>query len=481
MLDRLQLIPALRARWRFALLVWLVIVGAVVALTRYLPPRYEANATLVIEMNGADPIRGGGEPYRPAGTMSSFLATQVEVIKSEAVALGAMRILGLDRRESVKNLWQEQTEGRGDFESWIAARLLRQLAVMPSRDSNAVTVSYTAQDPKFAAQATNAFVKSYMDMALQMRSGPAAQFNTFFEQRAQALRQTLDQAKARLSEYEEKHGLIVGDLRDPDVESTRLAQLTAQLVALQDEATAASNRQRQAMRRAEMSEVRNDPEVVELNAQLAREQVALSKLKTEFGDRHPAVVQAQKSIADLRGRLSASTQRAATVFSVPVQANDARLAEVRAAIERQRALVLKRQSQRNAATPLLRDVENAQRAYDAVLQRASQTALEAANTTQPNISVVKSATPPVVASSIYMMISLFVAALLAPLLAISSALFRESRDRRLRTVQDVTGLLRQPLLLTLPDAHARGSGTGRRSQETQRRLVSVQPRLPAPR
>ncbi len=480
MLDRLQLIPTLRARWRFVLIAWVVMVAAVWALTQYLPPRYEASAIVVIEMSGADPIRGG-EPYRPAGTVSSFLSTQVEVLRSEVVARGAMRSLGLDKRESVKAMWQDQTQGNGDFESWIAARLLRQLAVMPSRDSNAVTVSYTSPDPKFSAEVTNAFIKSYMDTVLQMRSVPASQFNSFFEQRAQSLRQTLDQAKARLSEYEEKHGLIVGDLREPDVESTRLAQLTSQLVSLQDEATAASNRQRQAMRRAEMSELRNDPEVVELNAQLAREQVALSKLKTDFGDRHPAVIQAQKSIADLRAQLSASTQKAATTFSVPVRANEARLAEVQAAIERQRALVLKRQSQRNAATPLLRDVENAQRAYDAVLQRASQTALEAANTTQPNISVVKSATPPVAASSIYLLISLFVAALLAPLLAISGALVRESRDRRLRTVQDVTGLLRQPLLLTLPDADARNRATARRSLETQRRLVSAYPRLSAPR
>lgn len=480
MLDRLQLIPALRARWRFALLIWVLIVGAVVALTHYyLPPRYEATATLVIEMSGADPIRGG-ELYRPAGSISSFLSTQADVIRSEVVARGAMEILGLHKRESVRELWQRQTEGRGDYEAWIANRLLRELAVTPSRDSNAVSVSYTSQNPKFSAEVTNAFVKAYMDTALRMRAGPAAQFNTFFEQRAQSLRRTLDEAKARLSEYEEKHGLIVGDLREPDAETTRLSQLTAQLVTLQDEATAAANRQRQAMRRAEMSEVRQDPEVVELNAQLAREQVALSKLRTEFGERHPAVIQAQKSIEDLRARVSASTQRAATTFSVPVKANDARLTEVRAAIERQRALVLKRQSQRNAAAPLLRDVESAQRAYDAVLQRASQTALEAANTTQPNISVVRTATPPAFASSIYMMITLFVAALLAPLLAAAGAVLRESRDRRLRTTQDVTALLRQPLLLTLPDAHARGRATARRSLETQRRLVSVHPRLPAP-
>ena len=81
-------------------------------------------------------------------------------------------------------------------------------------------------------------------------------------------------------------------------------------------------------------------------------------------------------------------------------------------------MVLQRRSQRNAAAGLLRDVENAQKAYDAVLQRASETALEAQNTTQPDISVVKAPTPPAKASSIYLLINLFVAAFLAPLLAL---------------------------------------------------------------
>jgi succinoglycan biosynthesis transport protein ExoP len=434
----------------------------------------------VIEMNGTDPIRGG-QDFRPAGSVSSYLTTQMEVIRSEVVARGALRSLGLHKQQASLDMWRDETAGRGDFESWLAGRLLRNLALVPSRDSNAVTLSYTSQDPEFSSSVANAFVKSYMDTALQMRAVPAGQFNVFFEERAKSLRQTLDQAKARLSAYEEKNGLIVGDVRDPDVESTRLAELTSRLVVLQDEATDASDRRRQAMSGENgMREVRSDPEVVELTAQLAREQVGLAKLKTEFGARHPAVVQAQKSVDDVRGRLSASMQRAATTFSVPVKANEARLAEVRAAIERQRALVLKRQSQRNAAAALLRDVDSAQKAYDAVLQRASQTALEAANTTQPNISVVKSATPPAMASSIFLMINVIVGALLAPLLGIAGALLRESRDRRLRTVEDVTGLLQQPLLLALPDGHARYSRT-RRSLETQRRLVSVHPRLPAPR
>jgi uncharacterized protein involved in exopolysaccharide biosynthesis len=375
--------------------------------------------------------------------------------------------------------WRHATDSRGEFESWLATNLLRNLAVTPSRESNVVNVSYTSDSPEFSAAVANAIVQAYIDTTLQMRAGPARQFNTFFQERATSLRQTLDEARARLSAYEQKHGLIVGESTEADVETTRLAGLISQLVALQDEATDAANRQRLAAGGAnQMREVRNDPEVTELTGQLAAREGDLTKLKTQFGDRHPAVVEVRQSVADLRARLSVAMKRAATTFDVPVKSNEGRIQEVRKAIEEQRAVVLERRSQRNAAAALLRDVDNAQKAYDAVLQRASETALEAQNTTQPNVSIVKSPTPPAKASSIYLMINLVVAAFLAPLVGAAYALLREARDRRLRTVDDVTGFLQQPLLLALPDGHRQ---TARRSLEAQRRLISTQPRLSAPR
>jgi polysaccharide biosynthesis transport protein len=478
MLDGINIVAALQARWRSAMLVWLAIVGAAAGFTLTLPPRYEATAVLEIQMNAADPMRG--QPFKPAGKESSYLATQIEVIKSEAVARAAVRRLELNKDPSSMDRWREATEGRGAFEHWLANNLLGRLAVTPSKDANVVTVSYTSKDPEFAAAVANAFVQSYIDTTLQRRAGPAQQFSTFFQERGTSLRKTLDEAKARLSAYEQKHGLIVGDVPgEPDVESARLAELTSQLVKLQDEANDAVNKRRQAAGSADrMREVRSDPEVIQLTNQLAVREGELAKLKTQFGDKHPAILEVRQAITELRANLSAARQRAAATFDVPVASNEARVADVRKAIEQQRAVVLQRRSQRNAAAGLLRDVESAQKAYDAVLQRASETALEAQNTTQPDISVLKEPIPPATASAIYLLVNLFVAAFVAPLLGALYALFREARDRRLRTIEDVTGFLQQPLLLMLPDGQRQ---TARRSLEAQRRLVSGQPRLFAPR
>jgi chain length determinant protein EpsF len=471
-----QLVPTLKARWLAVLLTWVGIVAAVLAVSLALPPRYEATATVAAEVNGLDPI-GGQAVFKPAGAVSTYLATQVDIIKSENVALGALRSLGLQKQREWRDKWQESTQGRGDFESWLAGRLLRKLDVRPSRDSNVLTLGYTSPDPEFSAAVANAFVKSYMDMTLQMRAGPARQINSFFLERAKPLREALEQARARLSAYEKEHGVVVGN--EPDAESARLAELTSQLVSLQDEATQAANLRNQARNApGDMREVRNDPEVAVLTGELVRQEGNLADFKSEFGERHHAVIQARQSIADVRRRLDAAMRRTAESLGAPAKVLEARVAEVRAAIERQRALVLQRKSQRDAAAALVRDVENAQKAYDAVLTRASETALESANTTQTSVSVLKSATPPLWSPG-FLMRNVIVAMLLGLLLGIARALLAERRDRRLRTVEDVTRRLQQPLLLALPDGQARRRGAGR-SEQTRQRLVASHPRLAAP-
>ena len=471
-----QIVPALKARWRVVLFTWVAIVAAVLAISLALPPRYEATASVAVEMSGVDPI-GGQAVFKPAGAVSTHIATQVDILKSEEVALGAVHDLGLQKSQDWRDRWRESTEGRGSFESWLAQQLQRKLEVRPSRDSNVITLGYSSPDPEFSAAAANAFVKSFIDTTLQMQVGPARRFNTFFAERAKPLREQLDQARARLSAYEKEHGIAVGE--EPDVESARLAELNSQLVSLQDAAAEATNVRRQAQAApGDMREVRTDPEVAALTGELVHQEGQLADLKSEFGEKHQAVIQARQSIADVKRRLDAARRRVAESLGAPAKVLEARLADVRSAIKRQRALVLERKSQRDAAISLLRDVENAQKAYTAVLNRASQTALESANTTQTSVSVLKSATPPLWSPAVLLR-NLIVAALLGLLLGIARALLAESRDRRLRTVDDVIHRLRQPLLLTLPDGGARRRGADR-SEQTQQRLVSPRPRLAAP-
>jgi len=442
-----ELLLILRARWRLVAVTWAVIVAAALAVSLALPPRYEATATLLVDMNGADPV--AAQAFRPAGSLSTQMATQVDILKSEEVAIGALRIAGVDRDPKWREQWMSRTDGRGSYESWLATRILRGLDVRPSRDSNVVTIGYTSKDAELSAVLANAFVRSYLEASLRLKVDPAKQFNAFFAERAKAVRDQLDAAKARLSAYEKKNGVLLGE---DDVEAARLSELTSQLVALQDAVTEAANAQKQAgAAPGDMRDVRNDPEVAALTSEAVRIEGRLAELRTQFGEQHHSIITAKRSLADVKQRLQEAMRRAAGSFEVAVKVNRARLAEAQAAVERQRALVARRKAQRDAATALVRDVENAQRAYDAVLSRASQTALESANTTQTSVSVLKTATAPLW-SPMFLILNTSVAALLGLLLGAWRAIAAEGRDRRVRSIADITERLQQPLMLVLPKA-----------------------------
>ncbi|MBL8327790.1 MAG: chain length determinant protein EpsF [Rubrivivax sp.] len=441
-----QLLSVFAARWRTALVVLLLAISVGVALSFLLPRAYRSSATVMIDVRTPDPV--GGVPI--AGMLSStFMTTQVELIKSEQVARKAISALGLTQSAEVIDQWREATDGKGEFEPWLAEALLKKLTVTPSRDSNVISVSYESPDPRFSAALTNAFVQAYVDTTVELRADPAKLYNNFFDNRAKELRDALEVAQKRLSSYQTKNGLLATDER-LDVENHRLSELSSQLLTLQAIAVESGGRQDQAGTRPEqMSEVLNNPVVANLSAEVAREEARILELVERLGPNHPQLASARAQLQELRQRKADAQRIASGSVTVNNSVNQMRVAQVRGALEAQRARVLQLKSLRDEAAVLQRDVENAQRAYDAILVRVSQTNVESQNT-QSNISIIKRASVSPKPSSPNTVLIVLVSLVLGTLLAIGAALIRELRDRRLRTKDDVLLDLGKPLLAVLP-------------------------------
>ena len=467
-----QIFMALRARWLSALLVLMSVAGLVLAVTLMLPKRYTAVAAVVLDVKSPDPIAG---VVLPGMTVSGYMATQVDVLRSERVALRALQALKLDQSADQKALWQSATEGRGDFRAWLAGDVLNHLEVKPARDSNVINVSYTAPDPDFASAVANAFVKAYIDTTLDLRVEPAKLYNSFFDDRAKDLRDALEKAQTRLSAYQREKGILVNDER-LDIENSRLSELSSQLVALQAVAEESGSRQRQAAANpSQTPEVLSSQLLEGLVAELSRQESRLKELKERLGDQHPEVRQLQASISGLSTRIDSETRRVTGSLTVNNSVNQARMAQLRAALDQQRARLMMLKGQRDEAGTLLRDVENAQKAYDAVVARVSETSTESQNT-QTNVSVLKHATVPAFPSSPRLRLNLAAGLALGLLLAIGFAIVRELRDQRVRSEDDVTLLLKQHLLGVLP-VRSRVSLLGRsRAQLTKLRLQAALPR-----
>ncbi|HEY4068456.1 MAG TPA: chain length determinant protein EpsF [Burkholderiaceae bacterium] len=466
-----QFLVVLRARWRIALLILTATVGLVAAASLTMTPQYSAVASVVLDVKSPDPIAG---VVLPGMTVPGYMGTQLGVLQSERVALEALKIVNGDADKAMQQQWRAETDGRGDFDAWLAERTLRQLDVVPVRDSNVIMVTYRASDPAYAAAVANAFVKAYIATTLEMRVDPAKKFSSVFDGSAKNLRAELEQAQTRLSAYQQSKGMVVNDEK-LDVENLRLAELSSQYVVLQGLANESSSRQSQSISNPERT-----PEAVgsvllsNLTSELVRQEARLRELATTLGDNNPRVLETRASIAQTRARIESETQRVSGSLAINNSVNQTRLEQARTAIEEQRNKLLHMKSQRDEAAVLQRDVENAQRAYDAVLARATQSSVES-QTTQTNVSVLKRAVAPGKASSPRLELNLAVALIIGVLLGGGAAIARESADRRLRVDADVTRSLRQPLLGVLPTRSR--AWTDARSR---RRLTLQAARAPTP-
>jgi chain length determinant protein EpsF len=456
-----QFLSVLKARWRSALMVLLATIAAAGVVTVLMPSKYTATTSVLVDVKSPDPIAG-----MVFGAMSnpSYMATQVDLLQSDKVAQQVVRNLKLVDNSTLRSQWLENTSGQGSFEAWAANLLKNNLKVAPARDSNIISISYVAQDPAFSAALANAFANAYVQTVLELRVSPAKQYNAFFEEQTKDLRTRLESAQARLSAYQKEHGILATDER-LDVENQRLNELSSQLVAAQS--ISAESRSRSAAATTSPNTLQdsiNNPVVAGLRADLSRQRAKLQELNANLGDNHPQVMELRASIDELQQRIDGEVARVSSSVGVTNTINLGREGSIRSALEAQRGKVAKMRTEREQLTVLLKDVDAAQRAYDAVYQRQTQSNLESQNN-QTNVALLAPATAPASPSSPRLLVNFALAIVVGLVLAIGTALLGELMDRRLRSYEDITALLDLPVLGDLPRPHRLERKTGRGSDK----------------
>jgi len=208
----------------------------------------------------------------------------------------------------------------------------------------------------------------------------------------------------------------------------------------------ANGREAQASRNADRSaEVLQNALLASLKADLARQEAKLEELGSHFGDAHPQVLDTRASIKSLREKVAQETARINGAYAVSAGVMNGRLAQAQSELTKQREKLLRLKEQRNGASVWFRDVENLQRAYDAVQVRLNQSTIES-QTRQTNLSVLKYATDSIRPSSPRTLLNLAVALFLGIVIGSITAVAIELMDRRVRTHADIVRVLELPIV-----------------------------------
>jgi polysaccharide biosynthesis transport protein len=459
-------LAVLRARWMVALGVFIAVVAASVAYVVFAKRTYTATASMVIE-GRPDPVSSMlyGGSVSPA-----MINTQLEVIRSDRVALRVVENLKLADAGEMRTEWEKE-KGDGSIQDWLVALLQTGLRADVARPgSNVVNISFAATDPRFAAALANGFMQAYLETAIELRVDPARQYSGFFTEQIKEAKDSLEKARAKLSAFEQENGLIASDER-LDVEMTRLNMLSQELVAAQGVAAEASGRRAQA---GNLTEVQSNAAVAGIKAELSRAEARLQEVSSRYGDAHPQVQEARAAVNDLRRRLDSETRVATGGVAATANAFRAREGEVRASLEAQRTKVLKLKEVRDQQSVLARDVENAQKAYDVMATRYNQTNLESQNR-QSNATVISPATPPSKPSSPKVVANLLMGLVAAIGLGIGMALLLEQFDKRVRTPGDAIAALGLPVIGIMPTPTMNRRIRGEVDQNRQRVISGRKP------
>lgn len=451
-----QILLVLRLRWWLilaSLAVFLVASGLYLWKAKW---TYVAKTQVIVDLK-TDPLLTA---LAPALGAPGYLATQVEILQSERLAGRVVRMMGLAQSPAAVARWREATEAKIPLETFYAQVLQEGLkAEASNRGSQILTLGFSAEDPNFAAAAANAFAKAYIELGVELRAGPAKENANFFEERLKVLRGELEAAQNKVAAFQRARGVVISNERY-DQEIARLASLeTSYAQALADQAATSSVARNSGESSADVAQ---NPAIVSLRSQLAQAEGKLAEASLTLGASHPARIQMEAQIKELRDQLARETRLVSGSSASVNRVASAKLGELRGLVEAQKRAIVNMRTVRDEGALLLKELEAAQRAFDTVSQRRSQVSLEsqadtaAARVLTPAVAPLEptSPKPPLILSA---------AVIFGLLVGIGGAIAWEMMDRRVRSAEDLAVAEGVPVLGILSSKPSKGLpriGTG---------------------
>ena len=441
-----QLLLILWARRKPALAVLALTVLATLVVSLSLPKQYKASTAVVVDVKSPDPIAG---MVLPGMMAPGYMATQVDIVNSDRTAQRVVKLLRMDESALVREQWLEATEGRGEITHWLAELLQKKLSVQPSRESNVINIAFTGQEPAFTAAVANAFAQAYIDTTIELRVEPAKQYAVWFDSQVKAQRERLEAAQKALSDFQQESGIIATDER-LDYEMQKYNELSSQLTQAESQGTDSASKQKFGSSDT-LQEVMTNPLINQLKADVARLESRLKELSGNLGENHPQYQRTLAEVSELKARLKSETAKVTSSIGTAGRVSQAKEVELQAAIEAQRKKVLDLKKQRDEISVLAREVETAQRGFEAIGQRMTQSTLEA-QSLQTNVSVLTPAFEPLAPSGPKVLLNVLVAFAAGLVLAVAVALGVELAQPRIRSAADLALAMSVPVLAALDSA-----------------------------
>jgi succinoglycan biosynthesis transport protein ExoP len=361
------------------------------------PSSYEAYARLVIDPEQSRILSQDAN----TGTViieAAEIASQVEIVKSEAIADDVIRQLGLLNDPEIVNssslfgAFKQNLASAADFvfggsnsdaspqaeEERMRRTMegfLSRVSVRRVGQSYVLEIGYRSGDPEKAARTANALAEAYIRNGMNDRAAAAKQGALWLEGRLMEVGRKAREAALAAEEYRNEHD-ITAMANATTLDQQQLAEVSSQMLAARA-ATAEASAKLTTLTNliasnptdANLPELSDNPQLMKLREEMRLAETRLAGLKERYAAGNPAITAATADIARIQSSLVGELRQVEALYRSNLE-----VAKSREAIAEQQFANANRQgADKNIARVELAEIESRastyRQLYESILQQ----------------------------------------------------------------------------------------------------------------
>jgi succinoglycan biosynthesis transport protein ExoP len=464
----IDLIKVYRRHLPIFFLVAGAIMLATVAITFLQPRRYTATATLVIAPRSPEIGLDRTTPLSDPAT-DSGVDTQVENLKSRTLVGAVVDRLGFAEPQGYDALTHEPRlldlipglGGQSEVASTTAARremaierLIQGLDIHRTAQTFAITLSFTHQNRKLAADIVNSFANQFVGQSVAIKREGASSADALLRGQLAHARDEVEAADNALGRYKVAHNLM--SVQGSTIAEQQLSSLDEQVAtarAGEAEATARLDTARQQLAHGssgdDLGEALGSPVIQQLRSQRAVLSGQVADLSGRYGKNYPQLAAGQRQLHDIDLQIQGEINRTIANLEAQREVASRRTGSLSGSANSARSAVVNNNIASVQLGGLQLRADTARTNYAQLLARVNEISAQVA-TTQADARVSSLAPLPAKPSSPNVPINLLVGALLAISAGVAAVFLRQGTDQGISTLEDVEGRLHLPYLAGLP-------------------------------
>jgi capsular exopolysaccharide synthesis family protein len=427
-----------RRKWQ-VLFITLLLVALIGAALWKVAPRFSSKAMIMIQPSH-DSLGSVSATASSPGVDAETIATEIEVLRSPELARKTIEALNLDKDpDFIKAAMGEQVKAQENGLSGIAYRIRREapginadqqfptiinsgsdgegqqqyqselrwsrltnaflsyLEVTAKKESRVISIQFTSKNPLIAADVPNTIIDLYLKQQTNSKLDETKRATEWLNQQVADLQQQVKTSETAVEEFRKNSGMVHG--KDGVLLLQQISEVSSQLILAKTQRSEANARFQNVQSRTHnlggtdsANEVLQSELIQKLRSEEADIQRKLAELSTEYGRKHPKMLNLSAELSTLQAKIQGEVGKVVNGLANESSISNSRVAMLQKNLDDLKTQVVANNSENVQLNALEREAEANRNLLNTFTARFKETSTqEDLKALQPDAKVISHA------------------------------------------------------------------------------------------